>query len=253
MIVGDVNFWKTSPTLNLVRNATINIDTNMRFFEMPVQRNPVSYAQVVRLFASLVTSWILPNDTLMTSDIDILPLNRIVYDKMNSSGVCILNADCCGKFKWRHLSVQMRPLTSISMTSKNWKTVMQFNDFRNNESLSGYMNNWLGTKFGEPIQQKSVKKGGNREWYKDQRVISVQLYKSGKTISKIRKIGGRVDRGSRASWKDFTSHVDAHIFLPAYKSEAWRLTQSLIKNVFEHNTVLKLVTFQKEYVKLLNT
>ena len=255
MIVGDVDFWKTSPILNLVKNATINIDTNMHFFTLQVQHNPVSYSQVVRLFASLVTSWILPDDILMTSDIDILPLNRIVYDNVNSSGVFILNADCCGKFKWRNLSVEMQPMTSISMTSKNWKTVMQFNEFPNNESLPVYINNWLGKNFGETIPKKNVEKGDNNEWYKDQTVISVQLHKSDKTKYKIQRKTylDRVDRSSRASWKDFTSHVDAHIFLPAYDRDVWPLMQSLIENVLERNTVLKLVTFQRDYVKLLGT
>ena len=52
IIVGDIDFWNKSPVLTLVRQVTMKIDNNMRFYTKPVQYNSVSYAQVVRLFAS---------------------------------------------------------------------------------------------------------------------------------------------------------------------------------------------------------
>ena len=253
IIVSNINFWNKSPVLSLVRQVAMKIDNNMRFYTMPVQYNPVSYAQVVRLFASSVTPWILPDDIIMTSDVDILPLNRKLYDRVNASGLFILNADCCGSFRWKNESVQMQPMTSIAMTSSNWKLVMEISQLRDNDTLPDYMNSWLQKYHGKRIPTKNVKKGSNSEWYKDQIVISVQIHKSGMRLYKIprRTSLDRVDRVKIFSWKDFKSHVDAHVFLPSYRGFAWSKTQSLISDIFTLNTTNTLKSFQQEFVKLL--
>ena len=189
----------------------------------------------------------------MTSDVDILPLNRTLFDRVNASGLFILNADCCGSFQWKNESIQVQPMTSVTMTSSNWKLVMEISQLRDNETLPDYMNSWLQKYHGKGISTESVKKGSNDEWYKDQIVISVQIHKSGMKLYKIprRRLIDRVDRAAMFTWNNYKSHVDAHVFLPSYKGFAWSKTKTLISNIFTQNTTNTLKSFQQDFVKLL--
>ena len=73
-----------------------------------------------------VTPWIFPDDIVLTSDVDILQLNRSLYDEVNGTGeIFILNADCCGRFTWVDGRISMQPMTSIGTTLRNWKRLME--------------------------------------------------------------------------------------------------------------------------------
>ena len=254
LVVGDTHIWKTSPVLLLVKNVTQRIDQSVKFLMISVRSNPVSYAQVGRLFATAVTPWILADDIVLTSDVDILPLNRVMYDKVKGKEeIFILNADCCGRFTWNNSRISMQPLTSIGTTLSNWKRLMEIRRLQKNETLPEYMNTWLQSYYGNRISRENVQKGGNTEWYMDQRVVSIQIHKSSIKTQKIyRHYGDRVDRSTMFGWDNFKSRTDCHMYLPSFSDKFWPNTQKLVSDVFTGSTRETLISFKPQFVNTLS-
>ena len=226
----------------------------VKFALIPVDYNPVSYSQVGRLFMSMVTPWIRPRDIILLSDIDMMPLNRSIYDKINSTGIFILNADCCGKFEWNGTFVSMQPMSYIGMTKLNWKRLMRISESHSstldNGILFEFINTWLENNLKWNISTRNVQKGGNKEWFMDQRVVSIMIHINTPNIpicKLIRRPWVRVDRRSM-DWRDFKSHIDCHMYLPSYSGIRWENT--LINDIFDTNTTNILKLFKYNFAKL---
>ena len=253
LIFGDTRIWQSSPVLLLVQNITQQIDQSVKFRTIPVRSNPVSYAQVGRLFVTAVTPWILPDDIVLTSDVDILPLNKSMYDEVNGTEIFILNADCCGRFTWANSRISMQPMTSIGTTLNNWRSLMEIRRLHDNETLPEYMNMWLQSHYGKRIANKNVRKGGNEEWYMDQRVVSIQIHKSSMKIHKIyTRKKDRVNRGTLEGWSNFTSRKDCHMYHPSFSDKFWPNTQKLVSEVFTGSTNDTLISFKRQFVEQLS-
>ncbi|XP_060594709.1 uncharacterized protein LOC132749050 [Ruditapes philippinarum] len=251
IITGEIEQWKNSSILNIVKQTTLDIDNTARFIMMPVTHNPVSYAQVSRSFVVAFADWLNPDDIVMTSDIDIVPLKGEFYDKVRGNEIFILNADCCGSFRWKDKTVRMQPMTSIGMSAQNWIQVMNLTPLPENQPYFVYVNSWLLKYYGRNVTTKNVAKGVNENWYLDQRVVSIQLHMTNIKQNKLRRqtFRDRVDRAFSGSWTNFKSHVDAHVYLDPLTGNHWDKTLSLITDVFPGDVADKLKQFKDDFVK----
>lgn len=252
LVVGDIELWNNQSLYKFVRQTTLDMDEKTRFVTIPASHNPVSYAQVSRLFSTMLAPWLKPEDIHMTSDVDILPLSREFYDIVTGNEIFVLNADCCSVFPWRNQKIKMQPMTSIGMTSRNWNTVMDLKPIQENQTFTEYINSWLLTHYGKTIPDQNVIKGENEMWFLDQRVISIQLHKTTIKVNKIPRNTkkDRVDRVKDGSWHDFKHHVDAHIFLQSFQEPQWTKILNLARDIFQEAIVNKLKQYREIFVKM---
>lgn len=255
IITGDVKYWNESPLLQLVRQTIHSIDDTVRFVTIPVDHNPVAYAQLSRLFITILTPWVRADDIVMTSDVDLVPLKRTIFDEVkNVNGIYILNADCCGVINARREKYNMQPMSAIGMTSENWKQLMDLRSLQFNETFPEYLDSWLSNHHRKPMSKTDVQKGDNLGWYTDQLLISYQLYHSNIMKWKFRRNTGRdrVDRAYPRSWHSFLKHTDAHLYLDRQDGDKWQNIALLISAVFTNETANILKLYQEQFV-LLNS
>lgn len=207
-----------------------------------------------RLFATVVTPWIFSDDIVLTSDVDILPLNKSLYDIVNGTEeIFILNADCCGQFTWGSGHITMQLMASIGTTLCNWKRLMEIRRLHENETLPEYINTWLQSHYGKRISRENVRKGANAGWYMDQRVVSIQINKTSIDIHKVyTRKKDRVDRGTLVGWENFRSRKDCHMYHPSFSDKLWRNTQKLVSDVFTGSIRDTLISFKLQFVKVLS-
>ncbi|XP_045215804.1 uncharacterized protein LOC123566045 [Mercenaria mercenaria] len=251
-VVESSNVWNTSTVLKLVRDQTLDIDPTARFVRIPVSHNPVSFAQVSRLFAILFAPWIRPNDLVMTTDIDLIPIKKNIFDEVEKSDISLLNTNCCGSFIWNNTEISMQPMSYVAMSAKNWLKVMDIRrPFEKNETHAHYINSWLTQNYGKVIPSKDVVKGGNAVWFLDQRVVSIQLYKTSlKTYKRPQRTSlERADRARDNSWTNFKRFMDAHMYYDSFKGAQWNRTFRLITYIFSVDVSEKLKFYREQFVK----
>jgi hypothetical protein len=207
-----------------------DIDPSVEFVHLEsVPETRVSMSQIARLFAAKLP-WIQDRDLIMTSDADIVPISRTLYDQIGPEGVTILNSDCCGKFRHSESlpEVVMYPITNIAATKKIWLALMEFED--DGVLQEQYIQFWLEKHYGKRVPTEPLTKGSDT-WYMDQLAVSVQIAKHKNSIQVVKMPRAsrvdRIDRSFQHTWPSKLEHsallnkTDAHLFMPAFDQKIW--------------------------------
>lgn len=132
---------------------------------------PANYEILVgmlsRLFIGLLPDFVQDNDFIITSDIDLIPINKDFYNILNKNDLVVWNAYCCGVFRYKNLDYTMYPLSYIGMRKFQWKEVM-------NLTLTKYVLNgeFIIEKITELfdknvyVKRNDEIKKGESEWYR---------------------------------------------------------------------------------------
>lgn len=249
-VVGDIDFWDSSAAFKLVKKTAYEIAHDVQFVTQSMNRNALFYARFLRIFAVLSTSWLEPEDFVLTSDADLLPLDQSIYDAVYTGDlVTIMNIECCGVFHWRKKTYRYLPIAqaSIGMTSKVWKSVMHLNTM-NQDSMLEYIDPWLRTN------NDGIKVPGGRvnpiDMHMDETVVSKQIYKaqlkSNKVIRRVTSTKGKTLPAN------IMSYTDVRLALSTYTESSWERILQLSKMLFNKCVLDKITTFHVEIMKTIN-
>jgi hypothetical protein len=110
-----------SVQLNLSRTFLQRLGVHILNFQCDKSYS-VKMSQLVRIFAGYLSDTLVSDDDyILTTDSDIIPINKQDYQlKANTSGF-LYNAFCCGSFERRGKSYHMYPLSHICLSKKIWR------------------------------------------------------------------------------------------------------------------------------------
>ena len=213
----------------------------------------ISVSQVARLFLA-TAKWIFADDMILTSDVDLIPVSRLIYDMLAASKVMsVLNADCCGMIRVQGREVPMQPISNIVGTKRDWLSLM---DIREGALSTNLINSWLSSHDFELLPNVAVVKGDNQHWYFDQRILSLRVSLANMNISKIYRdtSSDRIDRAIPKSWptllnaSDFELKTDMHAWLPAFSGAGWDELSYAMSQVFTTSDQATLSEFRLKYI-----
>ena len=126
----------------------------------------VTVGMLSRLFVGLLPQSIVKeNDFILTSDADLIPINKNYYAIDNSNHIRAWDAFCCEPFMFEKKNYNMYPLSHIGMKKYQWSEVMTLNV--NKISLDGqFILNKIGETFNEKsfIQINNILDKGSPAW-----------------------------------------------------------------------------------------
>jgi len=231
------------------------IDTNSSFIfieSSPAQK--VTVSQIARLYVATAT-WIGPEDVILTTDVDLLPVDRDTYDKIAlSKSLTILNANCCGEFQHNSVQIPMQPMSNIVGTKRDWLLLMNIS-----ESVQlnvSHIDDWLLLHGWDRIPLTNTVKGNNDQWYLDQRVLSSRLAFTEVNVTKIKRSAAddRIDRSHPHTWPsklgvdELKTKIDMHAWLPAFTDPGWAELSLFMKMTFTEEDIVTLNVFKEKYV-----
>ena len=98
-----------SHRLNLTRAYLKKLDAQIIDIQCP-ENYSIKVSQMIRVFSGfLPESIVSDNETIITSDSDLMPLQSKFYTKANYSEGFVYNAFCCGSFQRRNRTYRMYP------------------------------------------------------------------------------------------------------------------------------------------------
>ena len=250
ILIGTLSEWTARPPLINILTELTRLKAAVVFVKGP-QGSAVMLSQTCRLFAHNIFNTLSDDVNLITSDADLWPLKKDIY--LPPKGVKVIrstNSACCGHFKYRNMMVRMLPMSTVEMTVKVWKEVMNVNDSipRTGQQILDYFVRTFGDKARGRAQP------GNFVWYMDQKVISVRIKmwatRNGEEkVDYIRRImRDRIDRSYWAVPRSLKSYNDAHLIHHAFQPEKWRKIRPLLKMMYNESEMLRC----DEYFRVFN-
>jgi len=231
------------------------IDRNSSFvFVESSQAQKVTVSQIARLFATTAT-WIAPEDVILTTDVDLLPIRRDTYEMIVlSKTMTILNADCCGGFEHGGTQILMQPMSNIIGTKRDWLLMMNISE-RPQLSVA-YIDDWLLSQGMDRIPRTQSVKGENKQWYLDQRVLSIRLALTHVNITKVTRntADDRMDRLFPDTWpsklgvQEMKKKLDMHAWLPAFTGQGWAEMSYFMTLMFSEEDTATLTYFKERYI-----
>ena len=149
---------KTIEYLNKFRVKTVYVQSPDNY--------DVTVGMLSRLFAGLLPrSMVKDQDFVLTTDSDLIPIDKNYYSIDNSNHIRAWNAFCCEPFTFENKEYNMYPLSHIGMRKYQWSEMMMVNSSVN--TLDGH---FILAKIGELIHNKELIKAnddlvkGNDAW-----------------------------------------------------------------------------------------
>ena len=217
---------------------------------------------LARLFIGVVDE-LSDNDFIFQTDADLLPINKIYYNRFDNTDLIKLFdvssfQSPIGGFNYKGIHYQMFFMGHIGMTKKQWREVMQFNEttkFNGNEVL-----NLVKRFFGDSrIKSNDNIQRGDQVWYLDQYIVSINIhrYLKRKNTQMYKNIspGIKLDRiWSDEKWLDtfknkYDSINDVHLFHENYK-EKLSFLNLLINKLFNKQQQDVLDKYIKEFMAI---
>ena len=264
ILTGDKNVRKEQASLVKSTSMKINPKTKFVAVKTPPEQK-IAYSQVVRSYSTLFIDEIQPDDFVLISDVDLLPVNGRLFNSLDPLSINIMNADCCGTFVWKcngctgNVTVHEQPMSHIGATKILWNQLMELEitTITTNE-VAPFIQKWLEEKYGQKIGETQVTHGGEG-WNIDQRSISVQIFQHWEIPTK--KIQSKcaeqdqIDRGYEHTWPsklsddEFFSKVDFHVFQPSSGEEHWPEMVNFITRYFDTETKDLLFQYREQFIK----
>jgi hypothetical protein len=211
----------TSGNLPGILKASLNRIPDLRWhlIQVPDGYNDITVAQVSRSLAAFLP-FVRDNDFLMTTDVDIWPVNGSFWRSFAlADPVQAFNYDCCGSFRHRNITFRHYPMHSLVMKAKLWKTMitMIYPGEWNSSNLFLPLSQMLQVEFnfdGHYAQKASW------SWWLDELLISYGLFLLQRKGIKVSGVplgrSGRINRkyGMKAvnhSREVLLAKLDAHV------------------------------------------
>jgi len=264
ILTGDENVWKEQGSLVESTSMTINPKTKFVAVKTPPEQK-IAYSQIVRSYSTLFIDEIQPDDFVLISDVDLLPVNGRLFNSLDPLSINIMNADCGPMFEWKcngcqgNVTVREHPMAHIGTTKILWNQLMELGTTTiTTDEVAPFIQKWLEEKYGQKIEETQVIKGGEG-WSLDQRSISVQIFQHWEIpTKKIRRNCAEQDRINRAfehSWpsklsdEEFFSKIDFHVFQPPFGEGQWPEMVNFIKRYFDTETKDLLFQYREKFIK----
>ena len=185
---------------------------------------------------------------MITSDSDLWPLSKEVYELTAGKSILSLNSECCAPFKHEGRVYKMLPLSNIGMNIETWTKVMK--KFNLSPSTSEEMLFYLLKEFGE-VAIRPVTKGENVGWYMDQMLVSMaiaRVHSTNATCIKYSPRSTNVDRLDKgALWGQYRleDKIDTHLPDRGFQSETFKDIKRLLELMYSRQPAL--LKMCKEY------
>ncbi len=251
-IVGDENEWRARPLLRHIYMELVSLHPVIIFLKAK-QDNEILISQASRLFAANYFSWKKPNSTfIVTSDVDLWPLNAATFDIPKDKVILSLNSDCCGSFQHGSHTYKLIPLGNVVANVKTWRELMNVHGFFP-KSVPEILD-YFFRDFG-PLALERTRKDEYVGWYMDQRIISMRLdawmaQNGGKKVQFVGRDVGR-DRLDVNYWVPFSLYGknDIHVLPGAYKPGIWEKVRHLFRLMYSKDEEYKVVEYREMFMK----
>ena len=237
ILVGSENEWISDSVAYHIYLTLLQQNVAVVFIDIELHHQTV-ISQVSRVFVPAILGYLRivhRHVYIITSDADIWPLEKSIYELPKGADILSLNADCCDVFKHRRQRYKMLPMANIGMSAAHWIDVISQNNSVPIPNSAQEMLSYMQLHFGSGVN-KMVSKG-TFEWYMDQRLISILLQSSvikrDKTVKYVPR-NTNLDRIDRNVWRprEFNGKVDAHILNNPYSKDSWAQIWPLIELLY---------------------
>ena len=252
-IIGNLREWMSRETLKFIYSELVSLRSTIIFLKSKPE-NEILLSQACRLFAANFFSWENPGKTFMvTTDVDLWPLNAALFDIPQAKRIMSLNSECCGSFDHGSHTYRLLPIGNIVTDINTWKEIINILDFypRTVSEIIDY----FFREFG-PIALEKTRKDEYIGWYMDQRMISMRLSDwigkhGGSNVEFVPRDVGR-DRLDVNYWMPYSLHgkSDIHILPGAYKPGVWEKIRPLFKLMYSKNEEYEIVEYRETFMKL---
>ncbi|CAF3493178.1 unnamed protein product [Rotaria sp. Silwood1] len=237
----------------------------------------IKISQLVRMFVGFISNDIVKDiDYIITTDIDLIPLNKNNYIIKNGTHGFIYNAFCCEIFKRREKVYRIYPMSHICLSKQLWRNLVLESTQRKellHSNLSSLNTILLSNKapfsfdtislytrheFGQ-IYDTNMKKG-DPAWFMDQIYSSMLLHDycekhSNIIIDKFHGPSARLDSGfSPQAWKleQLKRYDDAHLIHDEiFSSYQYSMFKNLLFYIFNSSLVNDFDLYYKEFLLTL--
>ena len=255
ILIGTLSEWTARPPLFHILTEVVRLKAAVVFVKGP-RGSAVMLSQTCRLFAHNIFNTLSDDVHLITSDADLWPFRDEIY--VPPKGVKVIRStfsNCCGHFKYRNMTVRMLPLSTVEMTVKLWKEVMNVSDSKS-ANPSQQILDYFVRAFGESAHGRAHP--GNSVWYMDQKIISIRI-KMWAKINGDEKVeyinrNTRRDRIDRIAWvipKSLKSYNDTHLPRNAYQPKNWNKIRPLLNLMYDKSEVLRYDKYSREFLRLV--
>ena len=255
VLIGTKDTWMAKSASQLILDKLIELDALVVFMDVD-EKSRTMFSQTSRIFVPALLgklTHITNNSYVITSDADLWPVNKQLYDLPEGSDVISLNSECCGRFSHKGDMYKMLPMANIGMTVRSWITLILTSSAAvpiNRKAIKQY----LKVDFGGVVDAK-VSKGENIGWYLDQRMISVLIksaeFRKRLTVHYKARNTGR-DRIDRSRWhlETLNDINDSHILENCYLSGVWLKIMPLIKMLFSPAEAKWCESYQTDFLTI---
>ena len=231
-------------------------------------------SQLVRIFAGfLPDNLVQPNDYILTSDSDLIPIRSNDYRITTNTHGFIYNAFCCGSFQRRNRTYRMFPLSHICLIKQLWKEIFlqseQWKEIQNLHTIIGNLttfsfdlvNLYTRHEFGQ-LYDSDMKKG-DAAWYMDQVYVSMLINDYITKHSNDTRIDRRYKESPRLDpdkpyhmWEAqrVVQYGDAHLIHDEiFDSYRWSYFRHLIGYLFDSTLANRFELYYKQFVLTLRS
>jgi hypothetical protein len=245
---------KTIEYLNLFKIRIVYVSAQLDYIDQ--------LGMLARIYACTLPDEIInEDDFLITSDSDLIPVNKNFFNFYNTKAITILNAFCCHKIHHDGKAYDMFPMSYIGMRKWQWREVMKI---PNGMKLNGEnMMSHLKKKYTRAVFRKNNEtQKGDDVWYLDQITVTIAIneYVNDEAFRHRRKLnkfyfGPRFDRIDPPEvWyeklKSADQMIDAHMYHGDVKPHA-KIIFDFFEKLFNKNIIDRLRTYFNEVFSLL--
>ena len=252
-IIGDIYEWMSREILKLIYSELVSLHSTIIFLKSKPE-NEILMSQACRLFAANYFSWKSPEETfVVTTDVDLWPLNAALFDIPKGKRIMSVNSECCGSFDHGSHTYRLLPIGNIVTDINTWKEITNILGFcpRTVPEIIDYFFREFGL-----LALEKTRKDEYVGWYMDQRMISMRLSDwmdkyGGNNVEFVPRDVGR-DRLDVNYWMPYSLHgkSDIHILPGAYKPGVWEKIRPLIKLMYSKDEEYEIVEYREIFMKL---
>ena len=232
----------------------------------------IKISQLVRVFVGLLPEDIVRDeDSIITADADIIPIDSRQYEPVRRSDGFLINSYCCGTVERRKKSYRVFAMSYIFLSKRIWTALLlesvQRAEFTSSNFAAGYRSKdetlsfhtismYARQEFKDTFDQNMTK--GDFRWYMDQIMCSMlltdYLRNHPDLIIVERNLTQRLDRESDSSFWNrttFEQFGDAH--LPheiIFKTDNWNIFSRLLRFLFTPARVEMFNDYYQQYEAL---
>ncbi|CAD5233212.1 unnamed protein product [Bursaphelenchus xylophilus] len=222
------------------------------------------FAQTLRTFAAgdAFAHKLNPDNTIfITTDVDFFPSNLTHHIPKLDKGkeIMFYDKDCCGYLKWKDTRFEMFAMTSVGMTLRRWREII---DLPSKPIDSQFIETYVNATFDNTISQQDH----FWKWYLDQQFFGYKMHlwiekhpREYENITETFKRGERLERkfwpadevleSVEDTWKHYES---AHVAPGIFMENVWIKNLVLYKKIFPKEQLEQISSFREHIVKLIN-